>query len=180
MYNIALYTYINVRAYTHWPWKPLHPLCSWSGYGPCMTMEIISCQVKQWNYKKVHETKLKCCTWQIIGWIWIETRKCEKQSVSCWCATGHKWDFGEQKRDVGQRHLTDSRCYTKKSGVSSDSQSASKVCIKNNTPWFVSVFWLLWSYMGFAFRVPAFLWLVLFPLLDQYSIFPTVFRCCVV
>ena len=34
IYNRALYTYINVRTYVHTHWKPLHPLCSWSGYWP--------------------------------------------------------------------------------------------------------------------------------------------------
>jgi hypothetical protein len=28
---------INVRSYMHPKWKPLHPLCSWSGYGPGLT-----------------------------------------------------------------------------------------------------------------------------------------------
>jgi hypothetical protein len=34
MYNRALYTYINVSTNMHLHWKPLHPLCSWSGCGP--------------------------------------------------------------------------------------------------------------------------------------------------
>jgi hypothetical protein len=39
MYNRALYTYINVSTYTHPHWKPLHPLCSLSGYGPVHRMD---------------------------------------------------------------------------------------------------------------------------------------------
>jgi len=34
MDNRALYVYINACTYMHLHWKPLHPLCSWSGYGP--------------------------------------------------------------------------------------------------------------------------------------------------
>jgi hypothetical protein len=30
----ALYTYVNSCLYVLTHWKPLHPLCSWSGYGP--------------------------------------------------------------------------------------------------------------------------------------------------
>ena len=34
MYSRALCTYINVSTHVHPEQKPLHPLCSWSGYGP--------------------------------------------------------------------------------------------------------------------------------------------------
>jgi len=34
MYNRALHTHIKLCTYVHWQWKPLLPLCSWSGYGP--------------------------------------------------------------------------------------------------------------------------------------------------
>jgi len=40
MYNRALYVYINASTYMHPHWKPLHPLCSWSGYGPEDTILI--------------------------------------------------------------------------------------------------------------------------------------------
>ena len=59
VYNIALCTYINERAYTHAHWKSLHPLCSSSGYGPCMTTENVPFQGKQGNCKKAQEAKLK-------------------------------------------------------------------------------------------------------------------------
>jgi hypothetical protein len=38
-YTTASYMYINECTYMHPYWKPLHPLCSWSGYWPgCNTM----------------------------------------------------------------------------------------------------------------------------------------------
>jgi hypothetical protein len=37
MYNIAQYAYIHLCTYNHPNCQPLHPLCSWLGYGLHMT-----------------------------------------------------------------------------------------------------------------------------------------------
>jgi len=69
MYNRALRAYINLRTYVHPLWKPLHPLCSWSGYGlalkPLATHWTTQTQIRCSSWARTYDTYVRsisfCC-----------------------------------------------------------------------------------------------------------------------